>query len=124
MKNISINIEEVPRSTERYSIGYAGESNATTVTFVATAWREAYPNGVFSLLIKRPDDYCYPCAISEQGGIVTYLVSAADVSIHGFGKLELQSQKTMPSRRAPPSTSALRRALEKEALFLLKMLRG
>ncbi len=90
MKNITINVASLPNDFERYVIGIAGEANATTITFNAESWRTEYPTGVFALVIKRADDACYPCVITETGGVVTYVVSAIDASVYGFGYLQLQ----------------------------------
>jgi len=71
-------------------IGHQGENGAVCVQINAADWPTLYGAGEFRLDHQRPSDPAgYPCEVSFDGQVVSWIVTASDVAIAGYGKAEL-----------------------------------
>lgn len=71
-------------------LGYQGEHRARRVIFDLSHWAEVFGEGAALLLARREgDDRPYPCAVTQEGPLVIWEVTAADVFIPGRGQCEL-----------------------------------
>lgn len=72
-------------------LGRRKENQARCVTFNIAEWRDLYGEGTVQLLAQRNQDEApYPCAVTEENGIVRWVIREADVAVPGEGKAELQ----------------------------------
>lgn len=86
-------IEEKAYGMQEINLGRQGENKARRVTFdIAGKWRETYgTGGSFSLIVQREGDASpYPVALSEENGLLVWLVESADTAKSGEGKAELR----------------------------------
>lgn len=71
-------------------IGWQGENEVTQVQFDVSGWKDTYGTGTFSLLIQRPKETIgYPCTVTEEDGIVSWVVKDVDVAKEGTGHVQL-----------------------------------
>ena len=72
------------------SLGLRGENEATTITFDVTALAEKYGAGNASVLVKRNGDTtAYPVTATQDGNLITWVVSSVDTAIEGKGECEI-----------------------------------
>lgn len=72
-------------------LGRCGENRALCVWFDVCEWQRLYGEGTVHLLHQRNGDTSpYPCQISVDGGMVSWVVTSADVAVAGKGRAELQ----------------------------------
>lgn len=72
-------------------LGRCGENRALCVWFDVCEWQRLYGEGTVHLLHQRNGDTSpYPCQISVDGGMVSWVVTNADVAVAGKGRAELQ----------------------------------
>lgn len=86
-------IEEKAYGMQEINLGRQGENKARRVTFdIAEKWRETYgAGGSFSLIVQREGDASpYPVALSEEDGLLVWLVESADTAKSGEGRAELR----------------------------------
>ena len=86
-------IEEKAYGMQEINLGRQGENKARRVTFdIAEKWREVYgAGGSFSMIVQREGDASpYPVALSEEDGLLVWLVESADTAKSGEGKAELR----------------------------------
>ena len=86
-------IEEKAYGMQEINLGRKGENKARRVTFdIAGKWRETYgTGGSFSLIVQRDGDASpYPVTLSEEDGLLVWLVESADTAKSGEGKAELR----------------------------------
>lgn len=86
-------IEEKAYGMQEINLGRQGENKARRVTFdIAGKWRETYgTGGSFSLIVQRDGDASpYPVALSEENGLLVWLVESADTAKSGEGRAELR----------------------------------
>lgn len=86
-------IEEKAYGMQEINLGRQGENKARRVTFdIAGKWRETYgTGGSFSLIVQRDGDASpYPVTLSEEDGLLVWLVESADTAKSGEGKAELR----------------------------------
>ena len=70
-------------------IGRRGENEVTTVAFNFTEWQTEFGSGVVDLYVKRfGDDSAYPVVLTIDGTVASWLVTATDTNIAGYGKAE------------------------------------
>lgn len=71
-------------------LGRYGEHLATCVSFDISEWVNTYGEGVAQLLHRRNGDSIpYPCDITQEGGVVTWVITQSDVDVAGSGLAEL-----------------------------------
>lgn len=71
-------------------IGWQGENEVTKVQFDVSGWKDTYGTGTFSLLNQRPTETIgYPCTVTEEDGIVSWVVKYVDVFKEGTGHVQL-----------------------------------
>ena len=68
-------------------LGKVGENLATKVIIDASEWQDS--NGTFQLLVKRADEEMFTAEISQENGIITWLIHAAEIGAAGYGEIEL-----------------------------------
>lgn len=86
-------IEEKAYGMQEINLGRQGENKARRVTFdIAEKWREVYgAGGSFSMIVQREGDASpYPVALSEEDGLLVWLVESADTAKSGEGRAELR----------------------------------
>ena len=72
------------------NIGWQGENEVVTVQFDVSGWADAYGNGSFTLLNQRPTETVgYPCTVTENDGVVSWVVKDVDVYYEGNGHVQL-----------------------------------
>lgn len=71
-------------------LGFQGEHDVTTVQFDVSGWADLYGEGTFSLMNQRPTETTgYPCTITEEDEVVSWVVDNNDVFIEGEGRVQL-----------------------------------
>ena len=77
---------------EEIKLGRRGENRARKVVFdVLGKWREGYGDGVASLIVQRNGDaQPYPVTVTEEDGVLVWLVSSVDTAVAGEGAAELR----------------------------------
>lgn len=71
-------------------LGFQGENNVVTVQFDVSGWRDLYGNGTFTLMNQRPTEgFGYPCAVTVENEVVSWVIKSADVYIEGNGLCQL-----------------------------------
>lgn len=77
---------------EEIKLGRRGENQARKVVFdVLGKWREGYGEGVASLIVQRNGDaQPYPVTVTEDDGVLVWLVSSVDTAVAGEGAAELR----------------------------------
>ena len=68
-------------------LGKVGENLATRVIIDASEWQDG--SGTFQLLVKRADEEMFTATISQENGVVTWLIPAAEIGAAGYGEIEL-----------------------------------
>lgn len=77
-------------SVTKITLGRRGENEVVKVIFDATSLAEKYGSGNATLLAKRPTDTdAYPCATTQTGNSIEWVVSNADTQYKGWGECEL-----------------------------------
>jgi methylmalonyl-CoA mutase cobalamin-binding subunit len=75
---------------EDIQLGRRGENLATCVTFDVSEWQKAGEGTVHLLHQRNGDEAPYPCNITVDKGVATWVVTASDVAVAGRGRAELQ----------------------------------
>lgn len=78
------------RLGEDIQLGRRGENLAVCVTFDVGDWAGATAGTVQLIHQRNGDDHPYPCAITVEGGVATWIIHEADVAVAGRGRAELQ----------------------------------
>lgn len=68
-------------------LGKVGENLATQIVIDASEWQDG--NGTFQLLVKRADEEMFTATITQENGVVTWLIPAAEIGAAGYGEIEL-----------------------------------
>ena len=68
-------------------LGKVGENLATRVIIDASEWQDG--SRTFQLLVKRADEEMFTATISQENGVVTWLIPAAEIGAAGYGEIEL-----------------------------------
>lgn len=72
-------------------LGHTGENEAVRVAFSLLPFKEAFPDGVPSLLARRKGDAtAYPVPLTIEADTAYWAVTRADTEKAGFGQCELQ----------------------------------
>lgn len=72
-------------------LGRCGENRALRVWFDVCEWQRLYGEGTVQLIHQRNGDTNpYRCHITVNGGMVSWVVTNADVAVAGKGRAELQ----------------------------------
>lgn len=71
-------------------IGWQGENEVVTVQFDVKGWADLYGNGTFTLINQRPTETVgYPCTVTVEDEVVSWVVKDVDVDIEGNGHVQL-----------------------------------
>lgn len=71
-------------------LGRLGENEVTAVVFDVSKDAEIFGEFTVSLVNKRKcDEEAYPCVITREGDLVTWIVKQPDLQYEGYGKCEL-----------------------------------
>lgn len=71
-------------------LGYQGENEVVTVQFDVSGWRDLYGSGTFTLMNQRPTEgFGYPCTVTVENEVVSWVIKAVDVYIEGNGLCQL-----------------------------------
>lgn len=98
---------------EDIRLGRRGENLATRVTFDVSGWMSSGEGTIHLLHQRNGDNVPYPCAITVDGGTVTWEITAADVEIAGRGRAELQYLDGDVCKKSAIYTTNTLRALNK-----------
>ena len=60
-------------------LGRVGENRATRVLIDLKSILSQYPDAIASITVKQPDRAEYPAAVKQEGGILTWLITSADI---------------------------------------------
>lgn len=83
-------IELYAKNKQSLPLGYQGEHNARRVIFDIADWADTFGEGTPRLLAQREGDpQPYPCTVVQDGTLVNWVISAADVARPGRGQCEL-----------------------------------
>lgn len=83
-------IEIYAQKKQSLALGYQGENNARRVVFDIADWVDTFGEGIPRLLVQREGDrQPYPCTVTQDGTLVNWTISAADVASPGRGQCEL-----------------------------------
>lgn len=99
------------RLGEDIQLGRRGENLAVCVTFDVSDWPGATSGTVQLIHQRNGDDHPYPCAITVEGGVATWVVTEADVDVAGRGRMELQYLKGETCIKSATYTTNTLRAL-------------
>ena len=87
MNNIKVNLYGPQYAI---TLGRRGENEVAKVQFDCSAWFTEFGSGVVSLLVKRNgDESAYPVALTADGNIFEWTVTATDTQFVGEGCAEL-----------------------------------
>lgn len=98
---------------EDIRLGRRGENLATRVTFDVSGWMSSGDGTIHLLHQRNGDNVPYPCAITVNGGTVTWEITAADVEVAGRGRAELQYLDGDVCKKSAIYTTNTLRALNK-----------
>ncbi len=85
MKPMSINISAPPSTI---FIGITGENEYRPIEFDVSSWLATYPDGLISIIFKRPDGEIYPVIENAAASPITWLPDATALSVAGRGQIE------------------------------------
>lgn len=71
------------------SLGREGENLARKIIFDVSSWQAEYGDGKVSLVANKDGAEPYPCDITVDGSIVTWMITSSDTAESGFGRCEL-----------------------------------
>lgn len=71
------------------SLGREGENLARKIIFNVSSWQAEYGDGKVSLVANKDGAEPYPCDITVDGSIVTWMITSSDTTQSGFGRCEL-----------------------------------
>lgn len=71
------------------SLGREGENLARKIIFDVSSWQAEYGDGKVSLVANKDGAEPYPCDITVDGSIVTWMITSSDTTQSGFGRCEL-----------------------------------
>jgi hypothetical protein len=86
-REVDLKIVDCCFDTPILLLGKVGENLATKVTIDASEWQDG--SGTFQLLVKRADEEMFTATISQDNGVVTWLVPGAEIGAAGYGEIEL-----------------------------------
>lgn len=106
-----IDIDSIPSGV--INIGREGEYDLREVRLNMQSWGSSYAGGLVSVIYERPDGVTYPVTANAPLPVVTWLLSAADLSVSGAGRLEarlyynggLAKSATIPVTVSPSITN-------------------
>lgn len=78
------------RRNKVIQLGFQGENGVVTVQFDVKGWADLYGAGTFALMNQRPtEEIGYPCSVTVENNVVSWIVGSADVFIPGNGRCQL-----------------------------------
>lgn len=85
-------------------LGRCGENLARTVRIDVSAWLARWPDAAINLLHRpRGSEEYYIADTALDGGMLTWVITAADVASPGRGKLEIRAIHGETVKRARPA---------------------
>lgn len=91
MKQYYLTVDIATSTKKTLWLGRVGENLAREIVFDCSKFAELYGPGTALLFVKQPNDGVkYPVAIAQNGNIVHWVITAADVGVSGYGQAELQ----------------------------------
>lgn len=76
-------------------LGRVGENRATRVQIDLKSILSQYPDAIASITVKQPDRTEYPAAVKQEGGILTWEITRADIGDKtGRGQAQITIQDT------------------------------
>lgn len=72
------------------TLGRVGENLAREIVFDCTNFAKMYGTGTTMVVAKLPSGVKYPVVVDQNGAMVSWKITAADVSVPGPGKVELR----------------------------------
>lgn len=74
-------------------LGRVGENRATRVLIDLKSILSQYPDAIASITVKQPDRAEYPAAVKQEGGILTWEITSADIGDKaGSGQAQITIQ--------------------------------
>lgn len=70
-------------------LGREGENLARKIIFDVSSWQAEYGDGNVSLVANKDGAEPYPCDITVDGSIVTWMITVSDTAQSGLGRCEL-----------------------------------
>ena len=86
-REVNVKITDCCFDTPILLLGKVGENLATRVTIDASEWQDG--SGTYQLLVKRADEELFTATIEQEGGVITWLIPAAEIGAAGYGEIEL-----------------------------------
>lgn len=77
-------------ATTPINLGKVGENLVLRLVLDTSVWEHEYPDGRLALFMERPDKRRYVAAAKLSGASWVYDITAADLSIAGRGRMQLQ----------------------------------
>jgi hypothetical protein len=90
LKTNTIIVELGKTRFDSLTLGRVGENLAREIVFDCTNFAKMYGTGTAIVIAKLPSGVKYPVVIDQNGAMVSWKITAADVSVPGSGKVELQ----------------------------------
>ena len=84
---VQTKIENCCFDTPILILGKVGENLATRVLIDASEWQDG--SGTYQLLVKRADEEMFTATITQENGVVSWLIPAAEIGAAGYGEIEL-----------------------------------
>lgn len=74
-------------------LGRVGENRATRILINLKSILSQYPDAIASITVKRPDRAEYPATVKQEGGILTWEITSADIGDKaGSGQAQITIQ--------------------------------
>ena len=74
-------------------LGRVGENRATRISIDLKSILSQYPDAIASITVKQPDRAEYPAAVKQEGGILTWEITRADIGDKaGSGQAQITIQ--------------------------------
>lgn len=74
-------------------LGRVGENRATRISIDLKSILSQYPDAIASITVKQPDRAEYPAAVKQEGGILTWEITSADIGDKaGSGQAQITIQ--------------------------------
>ena len=77
MRDITLSLDRI--GAYALMLGRVGENRATQVTIDLSGILSSYPDALGSITVRRPDGKEYPAVASQADGMLTWVVTSADI---------------------------------------------
>lgn len=86
-REVNTKITDCSFDTPMLLLGRCGENLATQLIIDASEWQDG--SGTYQLIVKRADEEMFTATITQEDGVVTWLIPAAEIGAPGYGEIEL-----------------------------------